>query len=319
VIVAVGQSPDVRFLDGSVISLCSEGGIMVDHETGQTAAPGVYAGGDVAGAGPESIIAACADGRRAAEAICRQFGIAFEQPAARMPVLSDADILRVKQVRARKQPQFQPGCLPVEQRASFDLIELTLTENEARREAARCVQCTTFCDKCVEVCPNRANYTFTMQPVAWNLPRLVCRDGKLAVAGTEPFRVAQTRQILHVDDWCNECDDCRTFCVHHGMPYRDKPRLFLDEEGFRLEQDNAFRIEGPAIRRREGGRDSRLARVNDHMIYENDRVRVTLTAEFGIQEMALKEAFEGTLSLRDAAEMTVVLRGVAESLPFLAI
>jgi hypothetical protein len=33
--------------------------------------------------------------------------------------------------------------------------------------------------------------------------------------------------------------------------------------------------------------------------------------------MALKRAFDGMLSLRDAAEMAMVLKGVKESLPWL--
>ena len=83
VIVAVGQNPDFEFLDGSVVTLSGEGGIAIDPATGSTGVPGVYAGGDAAEAGPESIIAACGDGRRAAESICWQFGIPFVQPPAR--------------------------------------------------------------------------------------------------------------------------------------------------------------------------------------------------------------------------------------------
>ncbi|MCX6029230.1 MAG: putative selenate reductase subunit YgfK [Chloroflexi bacterium] len=318
VIVAVGQLPELTFLDGSGVARHKGGGVVVDPETGCAGPKGVYAGGDVV-IKPDSIIAACADGRRAAEAICAEFCIPFQQPASRPAILSEADILAVKQVRARKVAQVKPAVAPISLRGDFRLIEETFTEEEARIEALRCVQCTTFCDKCVEVCPNRANLTFLMQPVAWTLPQLACQNGGLAVVGSEPFEVIQNRQILHVDDWCNECDDCQTFCVHHGLPYRDKPRLFLDETVFQEEQDNAFRIEGNVIRRREGGREARLVLANGSLVYEDVRVRLTLTPEWQIQEMALKEAFKGTLSLRDAAEMAVVYQGVRDSLPALLI
>jgi putative selenate reductase len=319
VIMAVGQSPDFRFLDGSVVTLCDEGGIAIDHATGQAGAAGIYAGGDAAEAGPESIIAACRDGRRAAEAICKQFAVPFDQPAYAQPQLTEQDIINVKGVRARKTPQVQPGCLSVELREGFDLIELTFTREEAQREAARCVQCTTFCDKCVEVCPNRANYTFTMAPVDWRLPVLAPCERGLSVAGAESFKVAQNRQILHVDDFCNECDDCQTFCVHHGKPYADKPRLFLTEDVFAQEQDNAFLIEGDTIRRREGGREAKLSLGSDRLVYEDALVRVALTPEFQVVEMAAKETFEGSLSLRPAAEMAVLYNGIRESLPFLLV
>ncbi len=82
-----------------------------------------------------------------------------ERPWQR-PTLSDDDIVAIKAVRARRIPPSARRCCRPE-RGGFALIESTLTDAEAREEALRCVQCTTFCDKCVEVCPNRANYTFT--------------------------------------------------------------------------------------------------------------------------------------------------------------
>jgi len=53
---------------------------------------------------------------------------------------------------------------------------------------------------------------------------------------TRTVRRGAAAQILHVDDFCNECDNCQTFCVHHGKPYVDKPRLFLDPELFAAER-----------------------------------------------------------------------------------
>ncbi len=74
IIVAVGQRPDLDFLDGSAVSLRRDGAVVTDPQTGLAGPAHVYAGGDAA-RGPAIIIEACADGRRAAEAICREFGI----------------------------------------------------------------------------------------------------------------------------------------------------------------------------------------------------------------------------------------------------
>ena len=332
IVVAIGQRPDVAFLDGSGVSLRQNGAIVADPETGLAGAERMYAGGDAV-RGPAIIIEACADGRRAAEAICAEFGIGFEQPLV-LPVLSEEDILQVKRVRARKEAQHKPERLPLAQRGGFDLIAQTLTEDAARSEAARCVQCSAFCDKCVEVCPNRANYTYFVSPVSLTLPQLSCQNGGLAVTGEEPFKIEQARQIIHVDDFCNECGNCATFCVHQGKPYTEKPRLFLQEGDFELEDDNAFYIEGDTlglssplarrrrtetIRRREGGQESRLSMKNDIITFENARVRISLSPDFAIMEMTLKEAFEGTLSLKGAVEMALILKGVSESLPFLMV
>jgi pyruvate/2-oxoglutarate dehydrogenase complex dihydrolipoamide dehydrogenase (E3) component len=80
VILAIGQAPDVSFLDGSVVTLQSGGTIDVDAKTGRAGVDRVYAGGDAV-RGPAIIIEACADGRRAAEAICERLGLSF-QPTA---------------------------------------------------------------------------------------------------------------------------------------------------------------------------------------------------------------------------------------------
>ncbi len=314
VIVAIGQKPDLTFLDGSAVSLHQNGSIAVDPATGQAGTPRIYAGGDVV-EGPDSIIAACADGRRAAEAMCAEFGISFAQPPSNPATLSEDEINQVRRARARKEAQRQPGMLPAAQRVGNELIEATLTEKAARAEALRCVQCTSFCDKCIEVCPNRANFTYHVAPVSLMLPQLACSDGRLMVTGQEPFQVEQSRQILHLDDFCNECGNCATFCVHHGKPYTEKPRLFLKHADFQLEDDNAFYIQGQTIWRREGGQTSHLAVQSDALIFENAQVRVSLSPGLEIQEMTLKQPFQGALSLKEAAEMSLIFQGVTTTLP----
>ena len=316
VIVAIGQTPDIAFLDGSTVSLQADGTIAVDPDTGAASPSCVYAGGDAA-RGPATIIQACADGRRAAKAICAKLNIQFEQLAYGPTALSKEEIKRIKWARARKEAKHSPKMLPVAKRSGFNLIEQTLTEEEARGEAARCLQCSTLCDKCVEVCPNRANYTYFVTPVGLTLPQLSFKNGRLAVTGEETFEVEQKRQIIHIDDFCNECGNCATFCVHNGKPYQEKPRLFLKEADFRLEDDNAFYIVEDTIRRREGGRESQLSVKEGMITFENAHVRIDLSPGFKIKKMTLKEAFAGVFSLREAAEMALILNGVTTSLPFL--
>lgn len=316
VVVAVGQLPELAFLDGSAVTRHPKGGLLVDAATRCAGPAGVYAGGDVL-IEPGSIISACADGRRAAEAICGHFGIDFLPPVARLPRLSEEDILSAKAARARKTAQFKPAMLPLARRQGTTLIESSLTEPQARAEALRCVQCSTFCDKCVEVCPNRANYTFRIDPVHWTLPVLGMTAGDLRVIGSEPFEVRQDRQIVHVDDFCNECDNCQTFCVHQGKPYTDKPRLFLDEESFAAERGNAFHIAVNTVRRHDNGDESRLSVGDDAITYEDAAVRITLTPAWTVKEMAAKAPLAGPRSLKAAAEMLLLYRGVTGSLPWL--
>jgi putative selenate reductase len=322
-IVAIGQMPDVSFLDGTAVSLRQNGTIAADSQTCLTGEKHTYAGGDVV-RGPSTVIEAIADGRRAAEAICHELGIETVPPAIALPRLSEEEMVSLKRTRARKEPQHRAKTLPLEQRYGFDLVEETLTEEVALSEAARCMQCSILCDKCVEVCPNRANYTFLISPVSLTLPKISCQRGELMVSGEEVFRLEQARQIIHMDDFCNECGNCETFCVHEGKPYLDKPRLFLRENDFEQEDDNAFYIErsakGWTIRRREGGKESHLSGEDgsDEALFENDLLKIRLSlADFQIKAMELKKDFQGQFSLAGPVEMYVILKGLSTSLPFL--
>ncbi len=314
IIVAVGQRPDMGFLKGSGVAAGRDGRIVVGPDSGGGVAR-VYAGGDAV-RGPATIVEACADGRRAAEAICRDLAVPFCSWPSPVVTLSEAEVARAKRARARIEPQREPEVLPVAERDGFDLVEATLSDDAARAEASRCVQCATLCDKCVEVCPNRANLAYDAGPVRWVLPVLACADGRLTVVSEEVFEVRQPRQIVHLDDLCNECGNCATFCVHQGKPYLDKPRLFLRDEDFRREEDNAFFIQGGTVRRREAGRELRLS-VGAAITFVDEDMEAVLSPDLQVRDLALKRRFSGTKTLRAAAEMLVLLRGVTASLPFL--
>ncbi len=324
IIVAVGQVPDLAFLEGSALRLQENGSIAADPESGLAGgSERVYAGGDVVG-GPESIIAACADGRRAAEAICSDLGIRFEQLPSRPAKLSESEIIAVKRMRARREPQQKPARIPPSRRDDFELIESDLSGQAAHDEALRCLQCSIFCDKCVESCPNRANHTWQVRPRSLNLPVLGCREGGLVQTGNALFRIGQNLQIIHLHDLCNECGNCATFCVHQGKPYREKPRLFLDRGDFERESNNAFHIErsdpGWIMRRREKGKESTLTAADraGEIIYENDDLKIVLSeADFRIRAMALKNPFTGDVTLIEPVEMAVMIEGIIDSLSWL--
>lgn len=316
VVFATGQQSDLAFLDGSRVSVSLEGGIVAAESTGRSADLRVYAGGDVA-RGPSIIIEACADGRRAAEAICEELRIPFRTVPWDRPLLRGRDLAETKRARARKSSQHVAEELPVSKRVDFRLVEQTFTEAAARAEAARCLQCSVTCDKCVEVCPNRANLSLTVRPIDVTLPLFVCEDGKLLEAANERVAIAQSRQIIHVDDFCNACGNCTTFCVHQGDPFRDKPRLFLRRGGYETETENAFYAESGVLRRRDGGAEATLTAVSSGYRYETEAVRVLFTSGGAVEERELRNPFDGALSLRPAIEMIVLLESLQSSAPFI--
>jgi len=316
-ILAIGQRPDLLFLDKSKLSVTDRGRIAVKDEAGTTVVEHIYAGGDAV-RGPATIIEAVADGQRAARAICGKLGVDYRHLEAQHPVLSNKDVLDVKRARARKVRQIHPSVLSSSERRGFDLVEGVFTQEEARAEASRCLQCSTICDKCVDVCPNRANYSYKITPFEMSLPVVRCVSGGMEVVRQELFSLRQERQILHVDDFCNKCGVCETFCVHSGNPERDKPRLFFDEGDFQQEENNAFHVSKTSIRSRNHGHESRLAIEGDSLQYEDEWLTIGFSSALDIQEMALKKRFAGERPLKHIGPMVAVLRGVRDTLPFLA-
>lgn len=337
VVVAIGQQADLSFLSGTKLNIQRGGLLEVDPETGRLA-PRLYAGGDVT-PGVHSIIAACGDGLRAARAICRELSIPFREPSVPRPELSRQEIVAVKRMRARKEDRHRPQLLSPAERRGFQLIEATFTPEEARAEAARCLQCSALCDKCVEVCPNRANLVYYVEPVSWQVPVVAIRAGTLEVVRREPFRVTQARQILHIDDLCNECGNCATFCVHQGDPAKEKPRLFLRLNDIYSEEGNAFHIAGKTIRRKEGDLLYTLEEISSgyrlsvaevpiphpassstggaDMRHASPVAVIRIAPDFSTVELESAGELSTELDLRVAAQSAVILTGVRRSLPYL--
>ena len=317
VIIAIGQSNDKLLFKGSSIELSKNGGIAVDGKQA-TNVCGVYSGGDTV-RGPEIVIRACADGIEAAKTICGQLGIADIRKVAECVKISEAEITVLKATRCRKTAQNHEQAIPADMRNNFELVEQTFTEEVARAEAARCLQCTSFCDKCVEVCPNRANFTYHLpKAINWEIPVLKLRHGELTKTETQLFAINQLRQVAHIDDLCNECGNCASFCVHQGRPYLDKPRVFFNKTVFDAEKDNAFYFTGKTISRRDNGQTSQLKITVRTMTYSDDRMTVEMDSKFKVKSVKTNKKITATVSLANAAEMLALYQGISNSAAYLA-
>ncbi len=314
IIAAIGQVSDMAVFKGTRLEL-GKAGKVTTAANGRTSKCGVYAGGDAV-TGPAIVIQACADGQRAADAICSE--LAVIQPILPEPPLpTGTELAEARLARARKTPPCRETHLPLEKRKSFDLVEQTLDEKDAIAEAKRCLQCSAMCGKCVEVCPNRANYNYSIPPFNITLPKLAVVKGSLCSTTRENFAISQGTQIVHIDDFCNECGNCSAFCVHQGRPYMDKPRLCLNDTDFTSQDDNVFRIKGKKIMRREKGKEESMTLQNYGWSYENDNVMVRFDRGFVVRDMKFKNTFSGELSLKSAVEMATLYRGVRNSLSWL--
>lgn len=92
-----------------------------------------------------------------------------------------------------------------------------LAEPGSKAEAERCLGCSSVCENCVDVCPNRANIS-------------------IRIPGMEQA------QIIHVDSMCNECGNCKSFCPYASAPYLDKFTLFAKQEDMADSKNEGFAV-----------------------------------------------------------------------------
>lgn len=302
IIPAIGQEPELDFIDEALLT--------ANPETGETKLKNVFIGGD-ASRGAANIVEAVGDGQRVARHIIR--ASAQGQPPEQRNVEKGLSLAGHLTNRAKRQFGIPPREQPPEERRNFELVQLPLTEEEARKEAARCLYCDEVCNTCVSVCPNLAMYAYEMELFLAPVPVLSQKDGRVQATYQGFVRIDQPYQILNIQDFCNECGNCTTFCPTSGRPFADKPRFCLTRKRFDATAEGYF-IEKNAgvatLHRKKDGEEASLAREAEQYIYRTPAV----VARFGRRDFSLLDAqlsadAKEPVSLKPALEMKVLLEG----------
>jgi len=141
-IVAIGERPDSDCLAPMGLELDKGGRLKIDGKTLSTNHKAVFAGGDLV-TGPNTVVDAIAAGRKAAKVIDHYLRgeELVEPPRVKLPavfiepaVASDQELEDVARV--------EPATLDAESRKkSFAEVEMTLSVEQATREARRCLRC----------------------------------------------------------------------------------------------------------------------------------------------------------------------------------
>ena len=146
VIVAISEEPDIsNAVDASSqpLETAANGTLRSDPATLITSRPGVFAGGDLV-TGPSTVVDAIAAGKTAALMIGRWLrGEELEQPAV-APKLPDVyvEAVSLSDEELEEADRVEPPVIPAAARKqSFDEVELSLSAEDAIREARRCLRC----------------------------------------------------------------------------------------------------------------------------------------------------------------------------------
>jgi NADH-quinone oxidoreductase subunit F len=144
VIISIGQAADMSFLSAdSQLERELWGALVVDTNTLATNVPGVFAGGDFT-TGPTFVIRAISSGRRAAIAIDKYLG--GDKSRVYIPDEKSArhtgTKLALEQESMEDKPRIDVEFEDAKERVSdFREVEKGFTEEDARREATRCLRC----------------------------------------------------------------------------------------------------------------------------------------------------------------------------------
>jgi heterodisulfide reductase subunit A-like polyferredoxin len=158
VIVAIGQVPEVGFLEASGVKVNKGGTVEVDPLTLTTSRQGVFAGGDMQ-TGPWIAIGAVEAGKRAAESIHRYLrGEDLREGRQLREKAKQWDLSGIplgQETKARQRMQHIPLA---RRKAGFEEVELGFSENQVLEEAKRCLNCGICCEclMCVGACKAQA-------------------------------------------------------------------------------------------------------------------------------------------------------------------
>lgn len=220
IILAIGQASDISFIkkeDG--ISITRQGFIEVNSDTLETTGHGIYAGGDVA-FGPRNVIAAIADGQKAARSI--DFYLRKEKKRRIRTKMTLIKKHKMHEGYERIKRQKMPT-LPLDRRVGISEVELGFSDEDALKEGKRCLKCninTIFdgdkcilCGGCVDVCPEYCYRVVKIYELDENATLKKLIESRYGI----PFEKLKNKSSLHRamiknEEKCIRCGLCAERC-----------------------------------------------------------------------------------------------------------
>jgi NADPH-dependent glutamate synthase beta subunit-like oxidoreductase/NAD-dependent dihydropyrimidine dehydrogenase PreA subunit len=238
VILAIGQASDTSFLKPSDgIETTRQGTLKIDPATLMTTAPGIFAAGDIA-FGPRLIISAVADGKKAAEQIDRYLRGPEWKPKPQYVQITVLDHHKMTE-QYDEYSRLAVPVIPLERRTGIAEVETGFTEEQARREASRCLQCwinTIFegpeangsecilCGGCIDVCPENclqlvplSQFEFSDETRQRLSDTSASRAHELLHLSPESLSSAEGSVMVKDETVCIRCGLCAERCPVHTI------------------------------------------------------------------------------------------------------
>ena len=148
------------------------------------------------------------------------------------------------------------------------------------------------------------------------IPAITIHDEEFFVNLSEKLDIKQKYQILTVNDWCNECGNCTTFCPAAGSPNKDKLRVHFRHESFNKDTEGLLLTRNGNyhdLTLKKNGNLAMLTENWDAFIFENDDCMAVLDkADFSIQQISVFADESETLNLPEIAEMKMLFKVVKD-------
>jgi len=238
VILAIGQASDLSFLKPSDgIEITRQGTPKIDPATLMTTAPGIFAAGDIA-FGPRLIINAVADGKKAAEEIDKFIRGHEWKPKPQFVQITVLDHHKMSE-QYDEYSRLAVPVIPLERRTGIAEVESGFTEEQARREASRCLQCwinTIFegteatgsecilCGGCVDVCPENclqlvplSQFAFSGETAQQLSATSDSRIHELLHLSPEELSTSEGSVMVKDETICIRCGLCAERCPVHTI------------------------------------------------------------------------------------------------------
>ena len=222
IILAIGQQADLSFLKAEdQVELTAQGTIKVNAGTLATSSPGLFAGGDVA-FGPRNLIEAVANGKRAALSIDDY----LRGEKTELVVNLRIDELPTRSYRRPedydKCERKAPPTISLDRRTGISEVETGFSEEEAKRQAERCLYChiqtiydaekCVLCNRCVDICPEYCLKLVPLEEVDLD------PEVKDQIAANEGISLGgPLSAMLKDDEKCIRCGLCAIRCPTDAM------------------------------------------------------------------------------------------------------